>query len=152
MEKGRTEKARDSLIYLRDASDSDIGVINELEQIKTSVEEHRIATSQSWTVLFTNKSLFKRLWRAALLQFMAQMCGNTAMKYYLVPILMELGVNRPLALMMGGIESTLKIGCTVIEMFLIDRLGRRMTLIIGCLIMGAALAVCRHVWLNCDSS
>jgi len=44
--------------------------------------------------------------------------------------------------MMGGIESTLKIGCTIIEMYLIDRLGRRNTLVIGCLVMGAALAVC----------
>ena len=141
MEKGRTEEARNSLIYLRDANASEITVTDELELIKTSVEEHRIATSQSWTVLFTDRSLFRRLWRAALLQFMAQMCGNTAMKYYLVPILMELGVNRRLALMMGGIESTLKIGCTIIEMFLIDRLGRRITLMIGCLVMGAALAV-----------
>jgi len=146
MEKGRIEEARNSLTYLRDANDSDVAVVEELELIKASVEEHRIATSQSWTVLFTNKSLFRRLWRAALLQFMAMMCGNTAMKYYLIPILMELGVNRRLALMMGGIESTLKIGCTIIEMFLIDRIGRRITLIIGCLVMGAALAVgsCPH--------
>jgi len=142
MEKGRIEEARNSLLYLRDATDSDIEVMDELEVIKCSVEEHKVATSQSFTVLFTNKSLFRRLWRAALLQFMAQMCGNTAMKYYLVPILMELGVKRQLALMMGGIESTLKIGCTIIEMYLIDRLGRRNTLVIGCLVMGAALAVC----------
>jgi len=142
MEKGRIEEARNSLLYLRDATDSDIEVMDELEVIKCSVEEHKVATSQSFTVLFTNKSLFRRLWRAALLQFMAQMCGNTAMKYYLVPILMELGVRRQLALMMGGIESTLKIGCTIIEMYLIDRLGRRNTLVIGCLVMGAALAVC----------
>lgn len=43
--------------------------------------------------------------------------------------------------MIGGIESTLKIGCTIIEMLIIDRAGRRTTLIIGCIVMGIALLV-----------
>jgi hypothetical protein len=80
VEKGQIERAHKSLQYLRDATPEDPVVIDELEKIQLSVEEHKAATKQSWTVLFTNRSLFKRLWRAALLQFMAQMCGNTAMK------------------------------------------------------------------------
>lgn len=72
---------------------------------------------------------------------MAQMCGNTAMKYYLPQIFIDLGLGRQLSLMIGGVESTLKIGCTIIEMLIIDRIGRRSTLIIGCVVMGVALAV-----------
>ncbi|KAH8590174.1 general substrate transporter [Bisporella sp. PMI_857] len=141
VQKGKVEQARKSLQYLRDADPSEPEVIVELGKIQVSVEGHRLATQQSWKVLFTNASLFKRLWRVALLHFMAQMCGNTSMKYYLVPIFMELGVSRRISLMIGGIESTLKIGCTIMEMFLIDRLGRRVTLIVGCLVMGTALAI-----------
>ena len=46
--------------------------------------------------------------------------------------------------MVGGIESTLKIGCTVIDMLIIDRVGRRLTLIVGCLVMSLALLVCPY--------
>ena len=46
--------------------------------------------------------------------------------------------------MVGGIESTLKIGCTIIDMLLIDRVGRRLTLIVGCLVMSLALLVCPY--------
>jgi hypothetical protein len=91
--------------------------------------------------LFTDRSLFARMWRAALLQFMAQMCGATAMKYYLPALFKALGFNHRVSLLAGGIESTLKTGCTVIEMFIIDRAGRRLTLLVGAIVMAFALMV-----------
>ncbi|KAF2496688.1 general substrate transporter [Lophium mytilinum] len=141
MEKGYTDRAISSLSYLRDADPSDDIIRNELDQIQTSVEAHRASTKTSWTVLFTHRPLFERLWRAAVLQFMAQMCGNTAMKYYLPSIFITLGLGRRMSLMIGGIESTLKIGCTIIEMLIIDRVGRRFTLILGCSVMALALLI-----------
>ncbi|OCK95736.1 general substrate transporter [Cenococcum geophilum 1.58] len=141
VEKGQLDRARASLQYLRAVDPSDPAVTAELVQIQSSVEAHRSATKSSWTVLFTHRSLFERLWRAALLQFMAQMCGNTAMKYYLPSIFISLGLGRRMSLMVGGIESTLKIGCTIIDMLLIDRVGRRLTLIVGCLVMSLALLI-----------
>ncbi|KAK6948784.1 hypothetical protein Daesc_010555 [Daldinia eschscholtzii] len=70
---------------------------------------------------------------------MAQMCGATAMKYYLPTLFAKLGLPTRVTLLAGGIESTLKIGMTVIEMLLIDRLGRRVTLTAGCVAMGFAM-------------
>ncbi|TAQ86715.1 hypothetical protein B7494_g4954 [Chlorociboria aeruginascens] len=119
---------------------SDIVTV-ELEEIYSSIEAHKSAPESSWTSLFRQRPLFERLWRAALLQFMAQMCGNTAMKYYLPTIFASLGIEHRMTLLISGIESTLKIGCTIIEMLVIDRIGRRTTLIIGCLVMSAALLV-----------
>ncbi len=72
---------------------------------------------------------------------MAQMCGATAMKYYLPTLFARLGLPTRVTLMAGGIESTLKIGMTVIEMLLIDRLGRRVTLTAGCVAMGFGMLV-----------
>ena len=54
---------------------------------------------------------------------------------------MSLGIERKRTLMIGGIESTLKIGCTVIDTWLVDRFGRRLTLIVSCFAMSVALLV-----------
>lgn len=136
------DRAQSSLAFLRDADPRSDVVMVELESIQTSVNSHRAAPESSWTALFTQRSLFQRLWRASLLQFMAQMCGNTAMKYYLPSIFASLGIEHRLTLLISGIESTLKIGCTIIEMLIIDRVGRRTTLVAGCIVMGIALLVC----------
>jgi MFS family permease len=72
---------------------------------------------------------------------MAQMAGNTSMKYYLPAIFKALGIERKVALMIGGIESTLKIGCTIVDSWLVDRYGRRLTLVVSCVIMSFSLFV-----------
>jgi MFS family permease len=109
---------------------------------------HSSIAQASWTSLFTDRDMFQRLWRGALLQFMAQMCGATAIKYYLPTIFTSLGLSKDLSLMASGIESTLKIGCTIMEMFLVDRVGRRGTLLMGAAIMSVAMLVClQHIFL-----
>jgi len=112
----------------------------EFAEIKASVVEFR-ASGRSWISLFTEPSLFSRLWRAALLQFMAQMCGATAMKYYLPTLFKALGLGTRMSLLAGGIESTLKIGCTILEMMIIDKAGRRITLTAGAAVMAFAMLI-----------
>ncbi|TVY38729.1 Quinate permease [Lachnellula occidentalis] len=141
VENGHMDRAQASLAYLRDADPTSDEVMIELEDIQISVAAHKAAPESSWTVLFTHKPLFRRLWRAALLQFMAQMCGNTAMKYYLPSIFSSLGIEHRITLLISGIESTLKIGCTIIEMLIIDKVGRRTTLVVGCMGMSIALLI-----------
>ncbi|TVY35289.1 Quinate permease [Lachnellula subtilissima] len=141
VENGHMDRAQASLAYLRDADPTSDEVTIELEDIQASVAAHKAAPESSWTVLFTHKPLFRRLWRAALLQFMAQMCGNTAMKYYLPSIFSSLGIEHRITLLISGIESTLKIGCTIIEMMIIDKVGRRTTLVVGCVVMSIALLI-----------
>lgn len=72
---------------------------------------------------------------------MAQMCGATAIKYYLPTVFLALGLSKDLSLMASGIESTLKIGCTIMEMLIIDKLGRKKTLLLGCAVMSLAMIV-----------
>ncbi|KAI2607775.1 general substrate transporter [Hypoxylon fragiforme] len=142
IEHSHHDAARKSLSWLREGSFSSDEIESELASIREDVDAHRAAfPSSSWLSLFTDRSLFKRLWRASLLQFMAQMCGATAMKYYLPTLFARLGLPTRVTLMAGGIESTLKIGMTVIEMLLIDRLGRRVTLTAGCVAMGFGMLI-----------
>lgn len=117
-------------------------IIDEVHEIEQDVQQRKAATSQSWTVLFTHRPLFNRLWRASLLQFMAQMCGNVSLKYYLPTVLMGLGVPRKTTLLIGGIELTIKIGFTIVDTWLVDHYGRRLTLVASCLVMSIALMVC----------
>lgn len=63
------------------------------------------------------------------------------MKYYLPTLFRKLGLGYQLSLLVGGIESTLKIACTIIEMLVIDRFGRRATMITGCTVMSIAMLV-----------
>ncbi|KAI0008364.1 general substrate transporter [Xylariaceae sp. FL0662B] len=140
IEHGYYDRARNSLHWLREGSFTDEQVDVELARIRDDVEAHKGART-NWLSLFKDRDLFSRLWRASLLQFMAQMCGATAMKYYLPTLFEKLGLPTRVTLMAGGIESTLKIGITVIEMILIDRLGRRVTLVVGCVAMGFGMLI-----------
>ncbi|KAI0969636.1 general substrate transporter [Xylaria arbuscula] len=140
IEHGHHEKALRSLHWLREGSFTNEQIHAELGRIRHDIEEYK-GSSTSWLTLFRDPNLFRRLWRASLLQFMAQMCGAAAMKYYLPTLLEKLGLSTRIALLMGGIESTLKIGMTILEMLLIDRLGRRITLVSGTLAMGFALLI-----------
>jgi hypothetical protein len=134
------ERARRSLSYFREGRFTQEETEAELAEIQQSVAEFK-ASGLGWLCLFRERALFARLWRAALLQFMAQMCGATAMKYYLPTLFRALGLSTRLSLLAGGIESTLKIGCTVLEMLIIDRVGRRLTLTVGAAVMAFAMLV-----------
>ncbi|KAF2453135.1 general substrate transporter [Lineolata rhizophorae] len=140
VEHGHISRARQSLEYLRASTAESALVKEELCQIVGNVTEHRVS-ERSWKDLFMHRDMFERLWRAALLMFMSMMSGATAMKYYLPTNFMALGMDRQLALMAGGIESTLKIAWVIVDMFLIDRFGRRPALISGSFVMIIALLI-----------
>lgn len=119
-------------------------ITHELHAISADVESRRKAGTTFVSLslsLFRDASLFARLWRAFLLQFMAQMCGATAIKYYLPTLLKALGLEYRLALMAGAAEMTVKIAMTIVEMWAIDRFGRRACMTGGSLIMGVAMLV-----------
>ncbi|RKU41825.1 hypothetical protein DL546_004274 [Coniochaeta pulveracea] len=140
VEHGHIERAQRCLSYFREGRFTPDQISLELADIQQTVTATR-ASGLTWLSLFTDRSLFARLWRAALLQFMAQMCGATAMKYYLPTLFKALGLSTRISLLAGGIESTLKIGLTILNMFIIDKAGRRLTLVVGAGIMAFAMLV-----------
>lgn len=140
VEHGHNEEALKTLRYYREGYYSSDEVHTELGEIKQSVAYFK-ASGLTWVSLFTEPSLFARLWRSSLLQFMAQMCGATAMKYYLPALFEALGLSHRVSLLAGGIESTMKIGCTLVDMLIIDRVGRRVTLTAGAAVMAVSMLV-----------
>lgn len=140
VEHGHYHRAQWSLCWFREGSHTEEEIKAELAKIQVSVQD-QLASRPVWLSLFTHRDLFDRLWRASLLQFMSQMCGATAMKYYLPTLLGKLGVPTRVTLLIGGIESTSKIAMTVVEMLIIDRVGRRTTLVAGLTAMGIGMLV-----------
>lgn len=138
VEHGHYHRAQWSLCWFREGSHTEEEIKAELAKIQVSVQD-QLASRPVWLSLFTHRDLFDRLWRASLLQFMSQMCGATAMKYYLPTLLGKLGVPTRVTLLIGGIESTSKIAMTVVEMLIIDRVGRRTTLVAGLTAMGIGM-------------
>ncbi|KAM4062713.1 major facilitator superfamily protein [Hirsutella rhossiliensis] len=140
VQKGKPELAGHVLDRLREGTCPPEAVARELAAIRADVED-RPGRDSAALALFRRPLLRARLWRAFALQFMAQLCGATAMKYYLPTLLRALGLSTRLALMAGAIEMTAKIGMTVVEMWAIDALGRRACLVGGCLVMGVSMLI-----------
>ncbi|KAG5915952.1 hypothetical protein E4U61_004104 [Claviceps capensis] len=145
IQKGQIERASCVLHALRQGTTSPDLITRELHAISSAVgslpRSYRQDFLEPSLSLFRNRSLFARLWRAFLLQFMAQMCGAAAMKYYLPTLLEALGLEYRLALMAGAVEMTTKIGMTVVEMWVIDRFGRTGCLMVGSMVMGVAMMI-----------
>lgn len=140
VEHGKNDAALTTLQYYREGYYAPDEVYTELDDIERSVASFK-ASGLTWISLFTDRSLFARMWRSALLQFMGQMCGATAMKYYLPALFRALGLSHRVSLLAGGIESTMKIGCTLVDMVIIDRVGRRITLTAGAAVMAFCMLI-----------
>ncbi|KAK8143682.1 hypothetical protein G3M48_006884 [Beauveria asiatica] len=144
LQTGDMEKASKVLHWLREDVNEPADIVHELHAINRDIEAYRQGQDSFFAksfALFREKPLFARMWRAFLLQFMAQMCGATAMKYYLPTLLKALGLNTRLALMAGAVEMTAKIGLTVVEMWIIDRFGRKTCLAGGSVVMAVAMLI-----------
>ncbi|KAK3179288.1 hypothetical protein K4F52_009259 [Lecanicillium sp. MT-2017a] len=141
---GESERARAGLQWLWQGTHDTDTITHEFHAIIVDIESRKPSRSAIMSLsqpLLRDGQLVARLWRAFLLQFMAQMCGATAMKYYLPTLLEALGLQKQVALMAGAIEMTLKIGMTVVEMWIIDRFGRKACLVGGSLVMGSAMLI-----------
>ncbi|EQB54274.1 hypothetical protein CGLO_05912 [Colletotrichum gloeosporioides Cg-14] len=140
VENNQKDRARSTLKRLREGIYSEDQIEEEFAAISKDVDEYH-RSGRNWLSLFKEKALFSRLWRATLLQFMSQACGASAMKYYLPFLLESLGIFTHAALMIGAIEMTVKIAFTVLEMFIIDRFGRRNCLVAGCIVMAISMLI-----------
>lgn len=151
MEKSQSDRAERVLAWLYEGTAEAGSVARELRSITADIaakSDSRRSTLSLTLSLFSERPLRARLWRAFLLQFLAQMCGAAAMKYYLPSLLQALGLGRRLALMAGAMEMTVKIAMSVVEMWLIDRLGRKACVVGGSAVMGVAMLVSpsSHIW------
>eukprot|EP00049_Salpingoeca_infusionum_P013392 m.250387 g.250387 ORF g.250387 m.250387 type:complete len:556 (-) comp15433_c0_seq34:22-1689(-) len=141
--KGQLPKARASLISLRaksattDQIDTELGAMDRV----IAAEARR-----PFSALFRSPSLRRGLLLGCALTLLQQLTGQPNILYYGTTVFKAAGfeTNKQAALantLLGGV----KVFATILALWKVDKLGRRLLLLIGCTIMVASLLVLASV-------
>ncbi|KAI1800584.1 general substrate transporter [Daldinia bambusicola] len=131
----RAEEGLRTLAKLHANGDvNDPWVQAEFAQIKETISLEHEQEAKSYLELFTNPSAFRRLFLACAIQAATQMTGVSAIQYFSVTIFAQIGISADDALKYQAINSILALVAQAFCMALIDRFGRRPTIIAGNLV------------------
>lgn len=129
---GHPEKGLQTLAKLHaHGNQDDAWVRAEFDQIQDAITYEHENEAKSYMELFTNKSSFRRLFIACALQASVQMTGVSAIQYYSVTIFSKMGISTNDTLKYQGLSSLIALCAQALCILLIDKFGRRWTLIIG---------------------
>ncbi|KAI2467028.1 general substrate transporter [Annulohypoxylon bovei var. microspora] len=103
----------------------------EFASIRETVSFEHAHEAKSYLELFTNPSAFRRLFLACSIQAATQMTGVSAIQYFSVTIFAQIGIAADDALKYQAINSILALIAQAFCMLLIDKFGRRPTIIVG---------------------
>ncbi|KAI9362198.1 general substrate transporter [Pilaira anomala] len=141
--KGRNEEALAVLARLHSKGDqTNPEVVAEYEEILAQVEHERTVSVSSYSELFKG-TVRKRLILGILIQIFQQFTGINSIMYYAPTIFQQAGVaDKAASLIASGVNGVLNVLSTIIPILYLDRLGRRVVLISGACVMGAAMLLC----------
>lgn len=144
--KGRYEEAKVILARLEDTNDlENEKVVNEFEEIKSSYLHEKEISNATFMDLFKKNDKQQNLRRMLLgmmPMMMNQISGINAPSYYLPLLLQEsVGLDRNLALILAACGATQYCISTFLPLFFFDKLGRRKTIIYGCIGLSASMIV-----------
>ncbi|KAI3402352.1 hypothetical protein KGF56_004760 [Candida oxycetoniae] len=135
--KDKIEDAKKSLAKTNKISEENPALLKELRLIQAGVDRERLAGKAGWTTLITGKPrIFERVLVGAMLQALQQLTGNNYFFYYSTTIFKAVGLD-------DSFETSIVIGVinfasTFLGIYLIEKLGRRVCLLIG----SVAMSVC----------
>ncbi|KAL2157244.1 hypothetical protein VTH06DRAFT_6284 [Thermothelomyces fergusii] len=129
---GRSEEGLRTLARLHaHGRVDDAWVQAEYQQIGESVAFARENEAKSYAELFRDRSCLRRLLLACAIQGSVQMTGVSAIQYYSVTIYGLMGIEGDDTLKYQAISSVIALVAQALCILLVDRLGRRRTLIGG---------------------
>ncbi|KAI0644353.1 general substrate transporter [Trametes meyenii] len=137
--KGRIEEALENLAYLRRRSTDDPVVRGEMAEIEAAIEEEREARrGLGAREAFLGKGNFIRFVIAVVIFLLQQWSGQNSVGYYAPQIFSAIGYKgTSQSLLASGIYGIVKVVATAIFVFfLVDSLGRKMSLFISGMGMG----------------
>ncbi|RYP68644.1 hypothetical protein DL771_006514 [Monosporascus sp. 5C6A] len=137
---GRTDQALQSLIWVRGGEDT-TEVRDEFVEILTGIrEEEQVTEGITWKEyrLPANRT---RIMLAITLQLGAQMTGNTSLAYYAPQIFKAVGAGDASLLFSGFFGVVKVISCLFFLLFLVERIGRRGSLLAGAFLMGTYMLI-----------
>lgn len=137
VEKHRIEDAKKSIARSNKIPEEDPFVYSEVELIQAGIEREALAGKASWKELITGKpKIFRRVIMGIMLQSLQQLTGDNYFFYYGTTIFQAVGMS-------DSFETSIVLGIvnfasTFVGIYLIEKLGRRMCLLVG----SAAMFVC----------
>ncbi|KAH8898985.1 general substrate transporter [Thozetella sp. PMI_491] len=138
--KGRNEEAQESLIWVRGGEDT-VEVREEFEEILASIrEEERVTEGYSWKELLLPVNR-QRVALIIALQIGVQLTGNTSLAYYAPQIFTAIGAGSNNLFFTGFFGLAKVVACGFFVLFLIERVGRRGSLMVGALLMGTYMLI-----------
>ncbi|KAL4940580.1 hypothetical protein BDV06DRAFT_230246 [Aspergillus oleicola] len=142
---GKAEQGLKNLCRLRKLPADHPYVQIEYREIQAQVQfEQETAEGHSyWVVIkdiFGNKSNLQRFILAVLLFIFHKLTGTDSLNYYAPQIFELIGVQDDSSLLTTGVYGAVKVAATIFYVaYLVDRVGRRLPLIIGATIQATAM-------------
>lgn len=142
MMQDREEEALAVLQKIRFCSDSEIS--QELNWMKVELALERARSSQSWSSLI-RRPLLRRLILGIGIQIFQQLTGINSTIYSSPDIFKHLNVSDDYRNITSGISGSVNVLITIPAVLLIDRIGRRVVLILGAIVMALSMFTIRGV-------
>ncbi|KKK19854.1 hypothetical protein AOCH_000572, partial [Aspergillus ochraceoroseus] len=137
--RGRHEEALQSLIWIRGGEDTE-EVRAEMAEILDGIAAEVQATEGvTWTELRFPANRY-RMMITVTIQIGVQLTGNTSLAYYAPQIFAAVGASAKNVLLITGFFGVVKVvGCLIFLLFLVERVGRRWSLVVGAFAMGSLM-------------
>jgi sugar porter (SP) family MFS transporter len=141
--KGRNDEALTVLANLHARGDKTApAVVTEYEEIIQQIETEKAVAITSYVELLRG-TVRRRLILGVVIQVFQQFTGINSIMYYAPTIFQQAGVgDTASSLIASGVNGVLNVLATIPAILYIDRLGRRVVMISGAIIMGSAMLLC----------
>ncbi|KAJ5125920.1 MFS sugar transporter [Penicillium atrosanguineum] len=138
--KGKIDKARESLKWVRGGEESE-ELQMEFDEILAGIEEEaRVKENLTFKELLLPVNRY-RLFIAVTIQLSAQLTGNTSLAYYATQIFGAVGAGSSAKLVTGFFGVVKVTGVVVFQLFVLDRIGRRIPFMAGAFAMGSFMLI-----------
>ncbi|XXH02914.1 hypothetical protein Hte_009304 [Hypoxylon texense] len=137
--KGRREDAMKSLTWIRGGASPEVD--EEFAEILASIEEEeRVTNGVTWRELILPVNRM-RVFLIIALQIGVQLTGNTSLAYYAPQVFAAVGAGEDTLLITGFFGLVKVISCLFFLLFLVERIGRRGSLLGGAFLMGTYMLI-----------
>lgn len=136
------EKARGALRRVRETEEE---VEEEVLQIREALEYEKEAISGNYSALWKDKSLRKRMLLALILNAGQQITGQGSLNSYSTKIYQKVFTSDSQIALINALNATFGIIFTLNAVWIIDRFGRKLLLIVGGIGMGICMVIAASV-------
>ncbi|KAL6884971.1 general substrate transporter [Trichoderma longibrachiatum] len=138
-QRDRHEEALESLIWVRGGDRLEVRM--EFREIVAGIEEEeRLTAGFSWKEYWLPANRH-RIFLAVTLQIGAQLTGNTSLAYFSPQVFQAVGAGQNALLLSGFFGVCKVVSCAFFLLFLVERIGRRWSLLAGSFLMGAYMFI-----------